>query len=400
MEKISKVAVIPCASYDQSEVDRAVRDGLACLGGLDDMIGQSEKILLKPNLLKKADAAQAITTHPSVFSGVCRCLKEYGCESVYYGDSPAMQPFQDAARAAGLQREAEEHGVLPGNFSESTILRYPEGRTAREFIVSRAVADADAVVNICKMKTHALERITGAVKNMYGCIHGAHKSAGHVNYPSARHFASMLCDLHGAVKPRLHIMDGIVAMEGNGPSSGTPVSMGVLLFSRDPVALDTVFCRLIDLDPALVPTNFCGQQYGIGTMEEEKICLMTVDRTDGSGGESSVRSLTMEEAVRRWGNPDFVVDRNPASEREEWKLLRRVMKPFQQRPRIHPERCIRCGICVDSCPVEGKAVAFKKGKERPPVYDYTKCIRCYCCQEMCPQRAIDVKHSWLSRLIR
>lgn len=407
MEKISKVAVIPCPSYDQTLVEQAVRDGLRCLGGLTGIVGREEKVLLKPNLLKKADPDQVITTHPSVFAAVGRCLKEYGCEEIRYGDSPAMQSFQDAARVSKIEQAAKELGIAPGNFTEHTVLKYPQGKTAKEFTVSKAITEADGIINICKMKTHALERITGAVKNMYGCIYGTHKAAGHAVYPSARHFASMLCDLHGAVKPRLHIMDGIVAMEGNGPSSGTPVSMGVLLFSEDPVALDTVFCRLIHLEPSLVPTNFCGQQYGIGTMEEEKIRLLTVDR-DGddaaaeerSAAEFPVRELTMEELVSRWGRPDFKVDRNPASEREDWKLLRRVMKPFQQRPQIHPERCVRCGICVESCPVEGKAVSFKNGRDKPPVYDYVKCIRCYCCQEMCPKKAIDVKNSWLSCLLR
>lgn len=407
MEKISKVAVIPCPSYDQTLVEQAVRDGLRCLGGLTGIVGREEKVLLKPNLLKKADPDQVITTHPSVFAAVGRCLKEYGCEEIRYGDSPAMQSFQDAARVSKIEQAAKELGIAPGNFTEHTVLKYPQGKTAKEFTVSKAITEADGIINICKMKTHALERITGAVKNMYGCIYGTHKAAGHAVYPSARHFASMLCDLHGAVKPRLHIMDGIAAMEGNGPSSGTPVSMGVLLFSEDPVALDTVFCRLIHLEPSLVPTNFCGQQYGIGTMEEEKIRLLTVDR-DGddaaaeerSAAEFPVRELTMEELVSRWGRPDFKVDRNPASEREDWKLLRRVMKPFQQRPQIHPERCVRCGICVESCPVEGKAVSFKNGRDKPPVYDYVKCIRCYCCQEMCPKKAIDVKNSWLSCLLR
>ena len=183
MEKISKVAVIPCPSYDQVQVEQAVRDGLRCLGGLNGIVGREEKILLKLNLLKKADPDQVITTHPSVFSAVGRCLKEYGCEEICYGDSPAMQPFQDAARASGAEQAAKELGILPGNFTEHTALKYPEGRTAKEFTVSKGVVEADAIINICKMKTHALERITGAVKNMYGCIYGTHKAAGHAVYP-------------------------------------------------------------------------------------------------------------------------------------------------------------------------------------------------------------------------
>lgn len=401
MSKNSQVAIIPCASYEPAAVDRAVSDGLACLGGLEGLVDPQEQVLLKPNLLKKADPALAITTHPAVFSAVARCLKTYGCRHMTYGDSPGMHPFPDAAGVSGIARAAQALEIAPGDFAEGVPFAYPEGRTAQMFTVSRAVLQADCIINICKMKTHALERITGAVKNMYGCIQGTHKSAGHVRYPSAQHFASMLCDLHGAVKPRLHIMDGVVAMEGNGPASGSPVDMGVLLFSTDPVALDTVFCRLIHLDPALVPTNFCGEQYGIGTMRPERIELLTIERTGAKGEEAAAPcQITLEEAVARWGKPDFDVDRNPVSERRMWKLLRRVMKPLQQRPQISKDLCVRCGICVESCPVEGKAITFQKGKDHPPVYDYTKCIRCYCCQEMCPKKAIKVRTPWIARLIR
>ena len=68
-----------------------------------------------------------------------------------------------------------------------------------------------------------------------------------------------------------------------------------------------------------------------------------------------------------------------------------MLNIFQKKPYIEPERCIRCGICVKSCPVPEKAIDFRKGRENPPVYDYKKCIRCFCCQEMCPEKAIHVK---------
>lgn len=74
-----------------------------------------------------------------------------------------------------------------------------------------------------------------------------------------------------------------------------------------------------------------------------------------------------------------------------WERLAKALNIFQKKPYIEPERCIRCGICVKSCPVPDKAVDFRKGRENPPVYDYKKCIRCFCCQEMCPEKAIQVK---------
>lgn len=62
------------------------------------------------------------------------------------------------------------------------------------------------------------------------------------------------------------------------------------------------------------------------------------------------------------------------------------------KPVIIEEKCNQCGTCVNSCPVEGKAVNWSEGnRTKPPVYDYSKCIRCYCCQEMCPEGAIVLK---------
>ena len=127
---------------------------------------------------------------------------------------------------------------------------FPQGVHAKRFMLARDVLDAEALVSVCKMKTHALEHITGAVKNQYGCVQGFHKAKGHTLYSDPVSFARMLGDLNRLVKPRLYIMDGITAMEGNGPTSGDPVPMHLLLLSTDPVALDSVFCHLFIWIPA------------------------------------------------------------------------------------------------------------------------------------------------------
>ena len=98
----------------------------------------------------------------------------------------------------------------------------------------------------------------------------------------------------------------------------------------------------------------------------------------------------MKDAVAQYGNPYFDVDRRVVRY-GMWERLAKALNIFQKKPYIEPERCIRCGICVKSCPVPDKAVDFRKGRENPPVYDYKKCIRCFCCQEMCPEKAIQVK---------
>ena len=178
-------------------------------------------------------------------------------------------------------------------------------------------------------------------------------------------------------------MDGIIAMEGNGPGSGEPTPMNVLLFSKDPVAMDTAFCYLVNLDPELIPTNTQGQAMGLGTYYEEEIELIIAC-------ENGYEHVTREELYKAYGNGSFDVPRE-APKRTFLANFSTVMTKFARRPYIDKKACVCCGVCVSHCPVPGKAVRFDRGKEKPPVYDYKKCIRCYCCQEMCPKHAIKVR---------
>ncbi len=380
--KKAKVVVVPCKSYEDGAVYAAMRQGIGLLGGLGQFVKPDEHILVKPNFLSAALPEQAVTTHPAVIRAMLRILAEEGCTNVLYGDSPGHGSSAAAAAKLGLAPE-NTYGAAAADMSQERRVEFPEGLTAKEFYFCREVTEADAIVSLCKMKTHALERVTGAVKNVYGLVCGYRKAAGHVKYPNASIFARMLADIQRCVKPRLHIMDGIVAMDGNGPGSGDPVPMNVLLFSQDPVALDTVFCRLVHLDPELVPTNTQGEAVGIGTCRGEQIEVLIPRDASADAG----RAISMEELVERFGNPDFNVDRRGT---KKTFLLRysELMTSLAKRPRIQKDLCIKCGVCVEHCPVPGKAVRFQNGRKEPPVYDYKKCIRCYCCQEMCPRHAI------------
>jgi len=377
----SRVVAVPCGDYEPEKVFAAVRAGVRALGGLEAFLRPEERVLVKPNLLKPAEADSAVTTHPTVLRAVLRLLEEYGCASVRFGDSPGHDTGAHALERLGFRADEPVFGALPVPMTEEVRIEFPEGMTEKEFWFAREVTEADAVVNVCKMKTHALMRITGAVKNLFGLLCGARKAREHLKFPNDGVFARMLADIHRCVKPRLHIMDAVVAMEGNGPGAGTPRQMGLLLFSADPVALDAVFCALIGVDPETVPTNVQGEAMGLGTWHVGRIELLLAR----GGEDGAAEPLSLEAFAERYGAPDFDVVR------EKKTLLARslsMLAHFSSRPVIHAERCVRCGICVAHCPVPGKALSFRNGKDQPPVYDRKKCIRCYCCQEMCPQKAI------------
>ena len=378
MNDVSKVVILRCTDYSEEKVYDTLRNGIGLLGGIERFVNRKENILVKPNFLHSSDQSKAVTTHPSVIKAMLRLLNDAGYGKVKFGDSPAMGSCRSAAAALGL--EDGIYGATVADMSEAVDFPFPEGTTAKHFRFAREVTEADAIINLCKMKTHALERITGAVKNVYGLVCGANKAAGHVSFPNATVFARMLTDIHRAVNPRLHIMDGIIAMEGNGPSSGDPVEMNVMLFSDDPVALDTVYCWLIGLDPLLVPTNEQGQVCGIGTCREDEIEVVTLDQ------EGHAEVLSRKDLFDRFGNPDFNVARK-GYPRSFLGAFSRIATKLS-RPVIDKTKCIHCGVCVEHCPVTGGAVHFDNGKDSPPVYDYSKCIRCYCCQELCPAQAI------------
>ena len=377
---MSQVAIISCKSYDEGEVLAAVERGLTLLGGAEQFVKPEENILLKLNWLTGDAPEKCVTTHPAVFRAVASVLQRAGAK-LAYGDSPGFQSPDTAAKKTGCAEVAEQMNIPLADFRAGREAHYPEGKQNKKFVIANAVLDSDGVVSLPKMKTHAFQRVTGAVKNQFGCIPGALKGEFHVKVPDATDFARMLIDLNSFVHPRLYVMDGIMAMEGNGPRGGDPRQMNVLLFSRDPIAMDATMCRIMNLDPALVLTNRVGAEMGAGAYAAEEIRLLG-------------------DPLEQFVATDYNVTRKPESDAPKKQQPNFIKQAITPRPYILSDRCVRCGICVKMCPVTPKAVDWHDGnKQNPPSYRYERCIRCYCCQELCPERAIQVKVPFLRRML-
>lgn len=366
------VAVIRCNSYKEQDVANAVTRAITLLGGTAAFANSGEKLLFKPNVLWGTDPAMCVVTHPAVLRAAVAAFSSTGTH-LYYGDSPAgLQQALPTMKKCGYDTALANLPVQLIPFDKGTTVAFPAGAAGKQLQIATAVLDADGIINLPKLKTHGLTRMTGAIKNLYGCIPPLVKGEYHARFPDVYDFSLLLADIATFIRPRLHIMDAVEAMEGNGPQSGTPRKLGVILASADPVALDTIACRLIGLDPTFVPTIAAAQKTGLGCGNPNQITLV---------GDSITPLICTT----------FDVVRKPPVSLPQNTLLGAIKRLFLPRPVIKAAICTRCGRCVSMCPLSPPALLQKSIKSRPS-YNYATCIRCYCCQEVCPSKAIVIKN--------
>lgn len=375
----SVVAIVKCDSYDQDMVNNAVKSGISILGGVEQYCRKGERILLKPNSLWGTEPERCVVTHYSVFRAVALLFKAHGAV-LQYGDSPAgLQSAAQAMQKSGFTRVADELGMELSDFDHGKNVSFPEGIYSKQLHLANAIFSSDGIISLPKLKTHGLTRMTGAIKNQYGCVPGIIKGDYHARLPDVYKFSKLLVDITRFVKPRLYIMDAIYAMEGNGPQSGEPKKLGLLLFSTDPVALDSTASRIIDLDPDFVPPIIEGAKAGLGMSSEDCIDLIG-------------------EPLKPLIDNTFKVVKKAPIPISQNSLLSEIRSFFTERPVIDSTKCIKCLRCVNTCPVNPKAVSCVK-KKKVPKYNYRACIRCFCCHEVCPVKAISIRESWLRKLL-
>ncbi len=372
MEK-STVYIFSCKNYNIDEIYRKISLAVEDMGGINSILNYNnmdnqKKVLLKPNLLAPEKPDRATTTHPAVFEAVARFMKGAGFE-VYYGDSPAFHSTETTAKKAGIAEVADRLGIIQADFESSSKVFAEEARQNKYFNIAKGVAEIKNVISLPKLKTHGLTILTGAVKNQFGCIPGRQKSSYHVKLDNIERFSQMLVDLTMLIKPKLYIMDAIVAMEGNGPHRGKPVNLGVLLISKDPVAMDSVACGLIGLNPQKVKTVVLGERSGLGTMNNIEV-----------KGDIELKTIKKFSLPRR----DVFISLP--------KWTRNLIEEFLiSKPIYDYSKCIKCYECYEICPTRPKSIRIKD--DGFPAYNYRTCIKCYCCQETCPTGAIYLKIS-------
>ena len=382
----TQVYAASCPDYEQAE--GAIRALVEQMGGMGRFVRPGERIVLKANLLRAAPPESAICTHPAVVEAVAKLVKEAGGTPVIC-DSPGGALHKEGVlrslyEKTGMAAAAAAAGAELAMDSSTRTVSLPEGKVLRQAEIITPVAEADGVIDLCKMKTHVLMSMTGAVKNLFGVIPGLSKVGYHATHPDHATFADVLLDLTGYVKPRLSLMDGILAMEGDGPgSSGTPRQAGLLLASANPLALDTAAGAIMNLPRQDNPVLLAAERRGLTPCRMEDVELI--------GG--TVEELRMADYKFPASTKSNLMDFLGPLARPAERLCK---KALSQTPRIDGAKCVGCGICAKSCP--GQAIAMTAPGKKARI-SQKACIHCYCCHELCPQKAVELHQSWLGRLL-
>jgi uncharacterized protein (DUF362 family)/Pyruvate/2-oxoacid:ferredoxin oxidoreductase delta subunit len=355
------------ASYDDATLNAVVFEILEATGA--GGIQKNSQVLIKPNLLLPAAPNHGITTHPAVVRAVAEYVLERGGHPTI-SDSPGMGSFRKIMIRGGYADALEGLKVTFKPFKESVKVDIGEPFGAID--MAKEVFESDMVINLAKLKTHAKMLLTLGVKNLFGCIIGLRKPEWHLRSGTDRNmFARLLVQIYQAIQPDITIVDGVLAMEGQGPGkSGTPRSLSLIVGSKDAIAADTAIASVLGLDPTALYTNKMAKEMGLSP-----------PAININGNFNILSDFDFPDIGPLSLGPDF--------------LHRFVRRYVLQKPVVNNKVCKLCGECWRYCPVKAIDHNIKGIK-----YDYNTCIRCYCCLEICPHGAIHMKEPLLGKIIR
>jgi uncharacterized protein (DUF362 family)/Pyruvate/2-oxoacid:ferredoxin oxidoreductase delta subunit len=362
---MSKV-IIRKASYNYNQLKPIFFDMMDTLAY--DKIKPGSRVLIKPNMLSAAAPEDAVLTHPLIIKAAVEYVLQKGARP-QVSDSPAIGSFERILKVNGIKDALVglNADVIPFQDTRQADIGKPYGKIN----IARDAMDADIIINLPKLKTHGQMLLTLAVKNMFGCIVGFQKSRWHMRAGvDSMAFARLLVAIHQVVRPTVSILDGILALEGEGPGkSGKPRHIGVLMGSCDSFALDTTVCRMLGIDYKSVPVLKIAKEINL------------INSCEVDGDLPTVYDFELPQTGGLIFGPRFLHN-----------FLRRHTMPL---PVCDNDLCKLCSKCWTICPAQA-IKPLDVGIE----FDYQKCIRCYCCIEVCPHKALHSRETIGGKIIR
>lgn len=232
---------------------QSIRDGLLATGFIPEGV-RGKRVLLKPNLVEPTRQSPQMTTHPAVVIAAAEVFRGWGA-LVTVGEGPGhMRDTEQALIESGMQDALDDARLTFDDLNYSQVGWQKNGgwvSPLKGFYFPQQVLEADLIVSMPKMKTHHWVGYTGALKNLYGVIPGIK-----YGWPkNVLHFAGIpntIFDINASLPKTVAIVDGIVAMEGDGPIMGSAKPMGCLLIGTNCAAVDATLGRIMGFDPAKI----------------------------------------------------------------------------------------------------------------------------------------------------
>ena len=365
---MAKISISRCGSYDTGKVFDAVKRSVDLIGGIEAFVKPGMKVLLKPNLLSARLPEDAVDTHPEVVRAIVRLVKGAGAVP-FIGDSPGGfgKNIGEIFEKSGMKRIADEEGVQLEVFASSKFVR--------GIPIARQIFDSDRVISIPKFKTHSITVLTAAIKNMFGSVVGLYKAECHSRSPKEEEFSGIIADVYSITKPHLTVVDGIIAMEGDGPSSGIIRKMEFIMAGIDAVAIDSCLAKIMGLAPLDI--------------------LVTKEAYEAKSGEADLSKIEiLGDSLDAFIAKDFKLPQTTPLKYLPKSVIDCVASLIRFKPHIDNKTCARCNLCKITCPVH--CIEIEK---RYCSIDYKRCIRCLCCHEVCPYRAISIKRNILTKMV-
>lgn len=391
INKNSPVALDRVDTYDVGLVESVLRSQLERLGAAD--MFKDKVVLIKPNLVMKKSPEAAATTHPIVLEAVIRILKDTA-KDIIIAESPGglytPQTLSATYKGCGISAVAEKYGVKLNFDVASRDVEAPDAKTSKMFSIITPILDCDVIVNLAKLKSHSLTGYSGAVKNYFGTVPGVAKFEMHARFPDYNDFGSMLvdlCQMHLGNKPTFNVLDGILAMEGNGPTGGNPRKMECLISGTNPFTVDNVGAAIIGAHGIIMLDE--GARRGLGAENASDVTLLSDEPIENF----KVTDFEKPDTTKKSGLASSLLAKLPTM------FGGRLNSWLQPRPVINTRTCVGCGECERSCPRHTIEMRTnRKGKKQAFIID-GECIKCYCCQELCPFKAVKIKKNPIIKFI-
>lgn len=407
---IQNIAFYIIENYDSEIIKEKISQSIKLFGGFNKYFNNGDNILLKPNLLALDNPESGVITHPSFFEGVVKFfvdeIKKNNLNiSLGCGDSPAISNPLKVAQDSGILKICKDYNIpfieFKKNFvinkfdniekikenKEIKILNYQNlnKNIIKNFDISEEILNFNKVVSLPKLKNHSLTVFTGGIKNLFGVIPGKIKAYYHTRFPDSILFSKMLVDLADILNNSICIMDGIIAHEGHGPRGGNPIKLGYLIIGENPFVVDLLSSTLVGYNPSEIPfLKYYSEKHNVSL------------------------DIFNENEYKIYGDKlIFRRDFNKIKVFKESAIPGNIKKGFiynyiiSSRPVFLRKNCTLCMECFNICPTNPKSIIVNRLKEKIKLeYNYNSCIRCFCCQEICPNKAIKIKNSLVSKILR